>query len=243
MPEYIKAEDLKCKRTFASKLIFIAPIIMLLLAVISGRYFACNGYNWWYTMIFPGYVTLISALINQIEDKKLHYRAVFALPVSLRKTWIAKVSLIGIYTAIALLIHMAGIILGAHIYFTSSAITICQALAATTLILITSLWQIPLCLFLSKKFGMMMTILINFAGGIFLDIFAATKPFWWASPYSWTTRLMCPVLGILPNGCFAEKGDKLLNPGVIPVGIILSMAMFALMLIITANWFSRQEVK
>lgn len=69
MMNYLKAENLKCKGTFAKKLVIIAPVLMLLLALFSGRYFVENGYNWWYILIFPGFITLLSALVNQYEEK------------------------------------------------------------------------------------------------------------------------------------------------------------------------------
>lgn len=243
MLNYIKAENLKCTRTFAKKLVMIAPLVMILFAIVSGRYFAENGYNWWYTMIFPGFITLITALINQNEENKLHYQTIFALPVSLRKVWISKVLLIAVYVATACLIHLVGIILGKHFYNSASVITVPQMIAATLILIIVSLWQIPLCLFLSKKFGLMATILLNVSGGIVLDLCTTSTSFWWVCPYSWATRLMCPVLGILPNGLLAQRGDTLLNPEVIPLGIIISVTLFALLLTVTANWFSRQEVK
>lgn len=56
-------------------------------------------------------------------------------------------------------------------------------------------------------------------------------------------RLMCPVLGILPNGTLALQDDALLNPSVLPIGIALSAVLFLLLLTVTANWFQRQEVK
>lgn len=243
MLNYIKAENLKCNRTFARKLIFIAPIFMVILAYISGKYFVEGGFNWWYTIISPGYITLLTALVNQNDDKKLNYRAVYALPVSLQRTWISKVLLICFYVAVSSAIHMTGIIIGKLTYNPASIIQIHEIVSATFIIIVTSLWQIPLCLFLSKKFGIMSTVLINVGGGIVLDIIMAAKPFWWACPYSYTTRLMCPILGILPNGLMAEKGNSLLNGNVISVGIILSLILFILFLMITAYWFSKQEVK
>lgn len=243
MMNYIKAENLKCNRTFAKKLVFITPVFMILLAIISGKYFVENGYNWWYVIILPGFITLTTALVNQNEEKKLHYRTVFVLPVSLRKTWISKVLLIAVYVAMACLIHLVGIILGKLFYNPASVIMVSQMVAATLILIIVSLWQIPLCLFLSKKFGLMATILLNVGGGIVLNTIAATKSFWWACPYSWATRLMCPVLGVLPNGTLAPHGDPLLNAGVIPLGIVLSISLFVLLLAVTANWFPRQEVK
>lgn len=243
MLNYIRAENLKCKGTFAKKLVVIAPICIVLLSIIEGKYFVINGYNWWYTLILPGFVTLLTALVNQNEENKLHYRAVFVLPVSLKKTWIAKVSLIGIYISVASIIHLAGILLGKATYNTASTIASYQIIAASVILIVTSLWQIPVCLFLSKKIGLLATILLNLGGGIILEFFAASKPYWWACPYSWAARLMCPVLGILPQGVMANANDPLLNPGVIPVGIILSLVLFTLLTIATAHWFPSQEVK
>jgi lantibiotic protection ABC transporter MutE/EpiE family permease subunit len=243
MPNYLKAENLKCKGTFAQKLVVLAPAVMILLALISGRYFVENGYNWWYVLILPGFITLLSALVNQYEEKKLSYRAVLALPVNLKRIWISKVSLIGVYMAIASLIHLAGILLGMTFYNTSSRVSAGQVIGATFILIITSLWQIPLCLFLSKKFGLMPTVFLNLCGGITLEILAADKTWWWVCPYSWPTRLMCPVLGVLPQGVMAKPGDPLLNAGVIPVGIVLSIAFFALLLFLTTQWFPKQEVK
>ena len=242
MLNYLKAENLKCSRTFAKKLVVIAPLFMVLLAGISGMYLVQNGYNWWYVIILPGFITLTTALVNQIEEK-IRYQPVFAMSVSLQKIWISKVLLIAVYISIACLLHLAGMILGKFIINPTSAISIIQMAGATLILIVVSLWQIPFCLFLSKRFGLMAAVLINVGIGIVLDIFAATEDFWWACPYSLATRLMCPVLGILPNGTLASHGDAMLNPGVIPVGITLSIAMFLLLLAVTAKWFRKQEVK
>ncbi|HBG37664.1 MAG TPA: lantibiotic immunity ABC transporter MutE/EpiE family permease subunit [Clostridiaceae bacterium] len=243
MMDYIKAENLKCRRTFAKKLVLIAPLLMVLLAGISGIYLVQDGYNWWYTIILPGFITLATALVNQIEERKLHYRAIFALPVSLQKIWISKVFLLAAYVFVACILHLAGMILGKFLINPAATISITQMVTATLILIVVSLWQIPFCLFLSKKFGLMATVLINVGIGIVLGIFTATEDFWWACPYSWATRLMCPVLGILPNGTLALQGDALLNPGVLPIGIALSALMFLLLLAVTANWFQKQEVK
>jgi lantibiotic transport system permease protein len=175
--------------------------------------------------------------------KKLRYRSVFPLPVSLQKIWISKVLLIAIYTSVACILHFAGISLGKVLINPTSTITFNQMMGATLILIIVSLWQIPFCLFLSKKIGLMAAIMINLGAGIVLDIFAATESFWWVCPSSWATRLMCPVLGILPNGTIASQSDVLRNPGVIPVGVVLSVALFLLLLAVTAKWFQKQEVK
>lgn len=243
MMYYIKAENLKCRRTFAKKLVLIAPLLMVFLASISGMYLVQNGYNWWYTILLPGFITLATALVNQIEERKLRYRTIFELPVSLQKIWISKVFLLAMYVLVACILHLVGMILGKLLINPTSSISITQMVTATLILIVVSLWQIPFCLFLSKKFGLMATVLINVGIGIVLGIFAVTEDFWWACPYSWAMRLMCPVLGILPNGTLALQDDALLNPSVLPIGIALSAVLFLLLLTVTANWFQRQEVK
>lgn len=243
MMDYIKAENLKCRRTFAKKLVLIAPFLMLLLAGISGIYYVQNGYNWWYIIILPGYITLITALVNQIEERKKGYRTIFALPLSLKKVWISKVIVLVIYVSSSCILHLSGMILGKLFINPTSFISMAQMVMATLILILVSLWQIPFCLFLSKKFGLMTTVIINLVMGIGLSIFMATENLWWLCPYSWAARLMCPVLGVLPNGTTVVQGDNLLNPSVIPMGIVLSFVLFLLILIITANWFQKQEVK
>ncbi|QAT39155.1 hypothetical protein EQM05_02145 [Clostridium sp. JN-9] len=127
----------------------------MLLAGISGMYLVQNGYNWWYTIILPGFITLATALVNQIEERKLHYRTVFALSVPLQKIWISKVFLLTVYVLAAYILHLAGMILGKFLINPAATISIMQMVTATLILIVVSLWQILFCLFLSKKFGLM----------------------------------------------------------------------------------------
>ena len=240
MLKYLQAENLKYKRTFVKKLIFIAPLVTLLYSLLSWKYFQNCGFNFWYMAILPGYISLMAALTNEKEEKKLRYRAVFSLPISLKKVWISKVLTNGIYMILSCMVLLCGIILGG--YLISSTIPILRVFAGAALIAVTFLWQIPLCLFLAKKLGMIWTVLINLGIGSILNVLAASTSFWWICPYSFTSRIMCPVIGILPNGLMVGNGSPLLNPVVIPIGIILSIILFFLLLIVTANWFQQQEV-
>ena len=166
MLKYLQAENLKYKRTFIKKMIFLAPVMTLIIAFLSFSGVQSNAFNSWYTLILFGYISLMAALVNQKEEKKLHYQAVFALPISLKKVWISKNLVIAIYVLLASLVLSVEIILGGLILPVTATITIFHALAAAVLITITFLWQIPFCLFLAKKFGFMATLLINVCGGI-----------------------------------------------------------------------------
>ncbi|EPY2276167.1 lantibiotic immunity ABC transporter MutE/EpiE family permease subunit [Clostridium sporogenes] len=242
MLNYIKAENLKCRRTFGKKNTYIAPITVLLLALMSPMWYQACAFNWWYGLILPGFIALSCYFVHQKEDRKLKYRAVFSLPIDLKKLWIAKNFMISINLFIACIILFFGIILAQMFLPVVENIPILNAFIASVIIAITSLWQIPLCLFLSKKLGAFGVILINVGAGLVLSISMVSKSLWWLCPYTWTTRLMCPVLGILPNGLFAKPGDPLLNPNVIPIGIVMSILLFLLIMFITSNWFKNQEV-
>ncbi|KOR26774.1 lantibiotic immunity ABC transporter MutE/EpiE family permease subunit [Clostridium sp. L74] len=242
MLNYIKAEKLKCKRTFGKKNTYIAPITVLLLAFLSPLFYQACAFNWWYLLILPGFIALSCYFVHQKEEKKLNYRAVFSLPIDLKKVWIAKNLMISINLFISCMVLSIGIILVGIFITGTKNIPFIKAFVASFIIALTSLWQVPLCLFLSKKLGAFGVILVNVGAGLISSISMVSKSLWWLCPYTWTTRLMCPILGILPNGLFAKPGDPLLNPNVIPIGIVISILLFLLLMLITTNWFKHQEV-
>ena len=101
MFDYLKAENLKNKRTFAKKLIFLSPLITIVIALLSPLWFETNGYNQWYVIMLPGLITLLVILTDQKEDKKLSYRAIYSLPIDLRKVWFGKSILISLYVLLS----------------------------------------------------------------------------------------------------------------------------------------------
>jgi ABC-2 type transport system permease protein len=252
MSSYLKAENLKLKRTMTKKLVLIFPIVTLFFGFMSGVYYQLNAFNWWYMMMLPGSAALLCALVNQKEEKKIKYMAVLSMPINLKKVWASKVILIAIYVLFSCIILSLGVgLVGKYILpriISSFALNLIvtiptiNAITAAIIIAITSLWQIPLCLFLAKKFGFFVPVILNVAVGIALNSMMAVKSMWWLCPYSWTSRLMCPILGILPNGQMPGAKDPMLNPGTIPVGIVLSIILFAVLLTVTSHWFKNQEV-
>ena len=81
---------------------------------------------------------------------------------------------------------------------------------------------------------------IGFAGMI-AGILAAPSSFWFAVPWSLATRLMCPIIGVHPNGVLLEAGDPLLDPSVIPVGVVVSIAAFLVFTVLSSVWFAGKE--
>jgi ABC-2 type transport system permease protein len=249
MFQYFLSENLKIKNTFLSKLTWVMPILTILLSMLlAATYFQIDNYNWWYTMMLPGLLSLSCALLSRV-DGSMKNRGVLSLPIDLKKIWIAKV-LVGIKN-----ITLACIVIFVCAQLSPLVVNIqakgefpfVNSLVATVLLIITFMWQIPLCMFLGYKIGLFPTALINLVLNIIFTILSVGEC-WWAIPFTYPARLMCPVLKILPNGLLAEPGSQtfkpeLLDTWVIPFGVLVSLILFLAITYLTAKWFKAQEVR
>ena len=246
MISYILAENLKHKGTFLKKLLVIMPITLILLSLfLMPSYFTTNSYNWWYVIIMPATFALIPAMMDRKESRKLNYRAVFPLNINLKKLWVAKIITALIYMSIAAIIHMLGVYI--FQFFVGKQLTpnytFLTLLCASALLIVTNIWQVPFCFFLAKKFGFIASITINAVLGLALGILISDSAFWIYCPYAWGIRLMIPVMHILPSGVLTEASNPMISNTSLLIPCILSICLFALLTIISANWFSKQEVK
>lgn len=250
MGHYFKSEYLKIKHTFIGKLIFLAPIFAVILPLgLTPMYFEIDAYNWWYSILLPGMVSLLCALAAA-KDNKMKNMAVLSLPVDLKKVWVSKILVCVLMIAFASIIHLLGcIVIGSVFHFGKlGIIPAASAVLGSLVLIITFLWQVPLCLFLGNKIGMFPTILINIAAYFILGIIFAVKDVLWTIPYAVPARLMCPIIKVLPNGLPAVQGNttfrpKLLSSSVILPGIIITAALFFILTILTAKWYEGQEAK
>ncbi|MDU7209892.1 MAG: lantibiotic immunity ABC transporter MutE/EpiE family permease subunit, partial [Streptococcus sp.] len=121
-------------------------------------------------------------------------------------------------------------------------ISLIQALLGTFCIILTSIWNVPLCLWFVKKTGVFATLILNVGMSFILGTLGANTSFWFICPYSWVTRLMVPTLGILPNG-EPVTGNALLTPlPLIIMTVCLSLVLLYVISKLTAKSFIKQEV-
>ena len=246
MISYILAENLKHRRSFLKKLLVIMPMFSILLSLfLMPSYFTTNSYNWWYVIIMPATFALIPAMMDRKESRKLNYRAVFPLNIKLEKVWVSKIITAIIYLSIATMVHMIGVFIfqsfiGEQLTPTYRFTTL---LFASILLIITNIWQIPFCFFLAKKFGFIASIAVNAVLGLSSGILLADSYFWIYCPYAWANRLMLPVLHILPNGILIDATNPLVSNTSLLIPCILSICLFTLLTLISAKWFSNQEVQ
>lgn len=249
MVPYLISEKIKIRHTFLNKLIWLAPLTtMLLLFLLSGNYFQVSSYNWWYIAILPGMLSLSCVLLAE-KDKKMNNQAILSLPVSLKRVWISKVLLILGILICSCMIFFCGIQLSSLLLNKENfrIIPAANALLGSILLIVTFMWQIPVCLFLGNKIGVFPTILLNI-GANGAGVVFATSSIWIMNPYTYPSRLMIPALKILPNGLPAEPGSvtftpELLSYHVILPGVVIAVVLFLFFTYVTAKWFEKQEAK
>lgn len=239
----VKAEHMKLQHTFGKKLTVIAPAIMFLLAMLLTTRvdmtwsFTVCVWNWWYTMLMPGAFTVFCYLVIK-KDKKIKYYHTLSLPMPPKTSWLGKIS----YCSFALLFSNFLIFLGTMVVLAFFGIGIPPFngfLGALTLS-ISSLWMIPLFLFLSARFGMFSCMSIGVSSFLLGTAVFANTELWWVFPAAIPMRLMCPILGILPNGLLVPAGSELFNGNVILPGILISLMWFIVLTFFTAMWFQRK---
>lgn len=246
MKNYISAENLKHKHTFLIKLLWMIPVVILFVSfVLMSNYFTVNAYNWWYVLLLPATFALIPGMMHRKEDKKLHYRAIFPLSIDLKKMWIAKIWTALAYVGLIATIHLLGVfglqfLIGKQL---TANYTFMTLIAASVVLVLTNIWQIPFCFFLAKKFGMIMSVIINATLGFAIGAVLAPKAVWIYCPYAWGMRSMIPLMHILPNGVPVKGSHALIANTSIIIPCILSVVLFIVLVGLTAHWFSKQEVK
>lgn len=246
----IISERIKIRHTFLKVLFFAAPLVTSFISLfLASNYAQIDNFNWWYGMIMPGMLTIACTLSAGI-DKKLKDQAVLVMPVKMKHIWYAKTAVMAERFAIScLLILIVSFVEG--ILFKDTGyplVSTLSMLAGTALMIITSLWQIPLCMFLGYKIGIFPTFIINLAAYIVFSATVSLSNWWMAVPYTYTARLMIPAIGILPNGLMAEPGSytftpELLSKGVLLPGIILSLLLFAVITYLTGRWYKNREAQ
>lgn len=240
MRNYLKSERIKQKRTFQNKLVMATPVICLILSflLMGSGYVQTAGYNWWYILFLPFTFTYISGAIISSE-KKHNYHGLFAVCEKKEKLWYAKIGIATMYLLITNVIFCVfsiacGVVWGQYISIENNVL-------ANLILTITFAWQIPFFMLITLKSNLFFSILISVVGNLGIACICAVENIWWI-PFGIPARLMCPVIGVQPNGLFVEPGSPLGESGVILPGLLLTIALYIILSVISAQIFKRQEV-
>jgi len=235
---YLLAEHLKFKRTFSRKMLLVIALMNISLSfLMNPSFFVTTTFNWWSIIFLPLMIGLLCGLSHQKEYHASRYQGLLVLPVSLQKIWYAKVGMVGLYTLAALVIFWGGMLL-IGVLLPNYSISLPQSAGAIALLWLTTLWEIPFTLFIARKLGFAVAVILNLLFGFGFGILA-DHPAWWLIPWTWPVRLMSPVVGVHPSGVLLESDSPLLDQAVIPVALLLALLLFVGMLYVTARHFSR----
>ncbi|AEV67470.1 lantibiotic immunity ABC transporter MutE/EpiE family permease subunit [Acetivibrio clariflavus] len=252
MIDMVKSELLKYKRTFMRKLIVFAPLFFVLYAIPQKLYIPADFihpwyllidlvYNWWPVIFIPLGMALFAALIESQEKKAGNYRGLRAHNISPASIWISKIIVMAGHTFLTTIVLIIAILLCGFIT-AGGTIPWLELFAGAFVIWLVSLPLIPIQLCAATWKGTFFSMAIGFIG-LIAGVLAAPKSYWLYVPWSWATRLMCPIIGVHPNGTLLSASDPLRDISVIPKGIMMSVVVFILFTMITSVWFTGREVK
>lgn len=240
MLNLLRAELLKQKHRFSLKLVWIAPMftIFLVVALMSGRYFMTGAYNWWYTMLLPGSFTMFAAFCVAGEKRKNRH-GLFGVVEQKKQLWMAQVLFSTGYLFATCLVFFVLVTLGGLLFGTM--INVFKSGLANLILFLTFAWQMPLWMMVTEKMGKFVSVFLSLLCNFAIGVIVATGATWWI-PFAIPARLMCSVIGVLPNGLPAEIGNPLLDSSVILPGILITVFLYVLVLAFTSIWFEKREV-
>lgn len=239
----VKAEYQKTKRSMRRRLIWVFPVITFALAFVltlgMQNAYAESVWNWWYTLLLPGMLAVICYL-SVAQEKKTNYYNLMTLSTSKRKLMMGKIIYMGCVILVSNMIVFAGASLGG--FLLTTRVPLGGAAITVLLLTITQLWEIPVFLYLSERFGMIAELLVCLFLTVVGTIIAPTGK-WYLLVSAIPMRILCPLLHIMPNGIPAGCGNPLLDLGVVVPGICLSVIWFVCAVMLFLNWFDKREVK
>lgn len=239
---YLKAEHLKFKRTISNKLLLIAPLLTALFAWIVGGFhgFQYMTFYWWYAFLLPGTIAILCSLAHQKEERAGKYYSVLSAPISLKQFEYAKV-LILIEKLLVAAVFLAVFAAVSNLISPTLAVySMGRNFAGSVALMIASIWQVPLCLFLARKTGLLLPIAANTLLGILIPSLLGNTALAWVFPYCWAAKTAELLMGIESNGTFA--GVAAFSWSVL-LPLVFSVILCVLLTLWDAANFSKKEGK
>ncbi len=239
---YLKAEHLKFKRTISNKLLLIAPLLTALFAWIVGGFhgFQYMTFYWWYAFLLPGTIAILCSLAHQKEERAGKYYSVLSASISLKQFEYAKV-LILIEKLLVAAVFLAVFAAVSNLISPALAVySMGRNFAGSVALMVASIWQVPLCLFLARKTGLLLPIAANTLLGILIPSLLGNTALAWVCPYCWAAKTAELLMGIESNGTFA--GVAAFSWSVL-LPLIFSVILCVLLTLWDAANFSKKEGK
>lgn len=242
----IQAELLKIRRSAGLRLSIGFPLALGVFSLVQMGYFSTNLLNWDCVVFLPATIALVGAFAIGMETGQMGMRGMCTLPVAQWRLWTAKFVVLVFEIVISallvvipaallpLLLNLVGISQGHPI-----PLVVC-ILAGAVMFWCAS-WQIPLAMLLARRIGAIGAVLVAVVASI-AGVVAAPSSWGLFIPWSWPSRALITVAGIMPNGLVAEAGDPLISGVDLGLCLIFSAALFGALTIVCIAFLSRKEV-
>ena len=128
---------------------------------------------------------------------------------------------------------------------TALDVTIQAQILAGIVLWITTLWEIPFCLLLAQKISTFLMLVIHVGIYSILSTSVSLKPWFALFPGAITSRLMCVVIKVMPNGLPFEPGQVTYSPELgrvsgLLIGIPAALLWFLVFWLAGRTWFRKQ---
>ncbi|HEP3510654.1 TPA: lantibiotic immunity ABC transporter MutE/EpiE family permease subunit [Streptococcus pyogenes] len=237
----------KIKNTSISKLILIFPIICVMLSLLFSalggesilRLAAETTVNQWGVIWINVIIAVNSGLLSKLELDSNKYSVFLSRDVDLKKVEYARVLLIALINLIISMILSLMLIVISFVLPTPSLISIGRILLTILLIWLTTLWQIPFILWLSRKINVYFAMIINIISPLIIGTSFSLLNKWYLFPYDWSLKLLEPMTRMRINS-IPFGAEFVPDYSQIFISLFLGIAFFILLTNLFAISFKKQ---
>ena len=248
MKQVFLSNLIKIKNTSIFKLIFIFPFICVILSLLfsslGGKEVlsltAETTVNQWGVIWINVIIAVNSALLNKLELDSNKYSVYLSRNVNLKKVEYARIILVAFLNLIISVILSLILILMGLILPTPSLISICRMLLTILLIWLTTLWQIPFILWLSRKTNLYFAMIINTISPLIIGTSFSLLDTWYLFPYDWSLKLLEPMTKMRING-IPIGSEYIPDYSLIFVSFFLGITFFILLVELSAIFFKNKK--
>lgn len=250
MANILKAEILKEKRSANAKIFLLTPIIFivfnLLMNVLMGKspegksFLLATAFNWFPLLILPIVISLL--VINILaKEKQSQLNLQKSLGLDRKKIKVAK-SLLVLTEVLAIVMVSILIIYLVANFILKENISLAMLIKAGVVLFMGVMPLVGFSFFImslsSKAFVL---LILNFILSI-ISPTPAVKDLWKFYPWSYSLRMLGPIIGVHPNGTFLDTNSLLWDKSVITLGIVLSLGVYVLFMVLSINRKEKENV-
>jgi len=250
MANILRAEILKEKRSANAKIFLLTPIIFivfnLLMNVLMGKspegksFLLATAFNWFPLLILPIVISLL--VINILaKEKQSQLNLQKSLGLDRKKIKVAK-SLLVLTEVFAIVMVSILIIYLVANFILKENISLAMLIKAGVVLFIGVMPLVGFSFFImslsSKAFVL---LILNFILSI-LSPNPAVKDLWKFYPWSYSLRMLAPIIGVHPNGTFLDINSPLWDKSVITLGVVLSLGVYVLFMVLSISRKDKEDV-